>query len=80
LVEKCCDLAASNMSTNLRVLKCCCEPGGVCDKRTGRPSLEKEEKFEDQSSFQSPQKSLSRISDQTVCLIEAHEGLLQISA
>jgi hypothetical protein len=35
------DLAASNMSTTLRVLKCCREPGGVCEKRTGRPSLAK---------------------------------------
>ena len=54
LREKCRELAASNVSTNLRVLKCCREPGGVCDKRTGRPSLAKGEKFEDQCSLQSP--------------------------
>ena len=68
------------MSTTLRVLKRCRLPAGVCDKRTGRPSLAKEEKFEDQSSLQSPRKSLTRISEQTVCLIEAHEGLSKVSA
>jgi len=51
---KCRELAASNVSTNLRVLKCCREPGGVCDKRTGRPSLAKGETYEDQCSPQSP--------------------------
>ena len=50
----CRDLAASNMSTTLRVLKCCRDPGGDCGKRTGRPSVAKEKKFEDQSSLQSP--------------------------
>jgi hypothetical protein len=38
---KCRDLAASNMSTTLRVLKCRREPRGVCGKRIERPSLEK---------------------------------------
>ena len=33
LREKYRDLAASNMSTTLGVLKCCGEPGGVCDKK-----------------------------------------------
>jgi len=42
------------MSKTLRVLKRCREPGGVCDKRTGRPSLAKEEKFEDQNPLQWP--------------------------
>ena len=68
LQGKCRDLAASNMSKTLRGLKCCREPGGVCDKRTGRPSLAKEQKFEDQSSLQSP-----RISEQTVCLIGCYK-------
>ena len=68
------------MSSTLRVLKRCRVPAGVCDKRTGRPSLENVEKFEDQSSVQSPRKSLSIISEQTVCLTEAHGGLLKINA
>ena len=69
------------MSTTLGVLKCCAEPGGVCDeKRIGRQARATEEKCEDQTSLHSPRKSLSRISELTVCLIEAPEGLLKISA
>ena len=81
LREKYRDLAASNTSTTLGLLKCCGERGGVCDKkRIGRQALATEEKFEDQNSLHSPRKSLSRISELTVCLIEAHKGLLKISA
>jgi hypothetical protein len=60
LREKCRDLAASDMSTTLRVLKFCHEPGGVCDKRIRRPSLAKEKKIEYRNSLQSPRKSLSK--------------------
>ena len=74
LREECRDLAASNMSTTLRVLKCCREPGGVCDKSIGSPSLVKEGKCETQIAFQSP-----RISEQMVCVIETNEELLNIS-
>ena len=48
------DLVASNMPTTLRVLKFCCEPGGICDKRNGRSSLTEQEKFEEQNPLQSP--------------------------
>ena len=81
LREKYRDLAASNMSTTLGLLKCCGERGGVCDKkRIGRQALATEEKFEDQNSLHSPRKYLSRISELTVCPIVTHEGLLEISA
>jgi len=46
IARKYCDLAASNLSTTSGVLKCCRQPGGVCDrKRTGRQSLATQEKF-----------------------------------
>jgi len=70
------------MLTTLGVLNCFREYDGICDKKkkTGRQSLATEENFEDQNSLHSLRKSLSRISELTVCLIEAHGGLLKLSA